>query len=129
MTLKPYESVRAMYLDHPGPVSFEYYLRWHYLNGFVFSTPNFFAFGRAILKERSEYMVANLVEIDELTMHECDCWYIQAFAGDMRKAWSIMPWPLPWIAFQRLRGGKFELQTLPTESLKRLCPPDEAIAV
>jgi hypothetical protein len=30
-----------------------------------------------------------------------DCWFIAGMSGDMEKAWSAEPYPLPWFAFER----------------------------
>ena len=117
-------------MDHPQECPFKAYLDWHMKHGFVFSTPEFFAMGRPVMRYRPE------AEITEPTFlfnpEDCDTWYIFALAGNMQKAWSIMPWPLEWIAFERLRGGIRELTFARTETLKRLCPPilinaDEAV--
>ena len=55
-------------------------LERNYAQGFVFSTPDFFIMGR-----QSDYCT----------------WFIEAFSGDMSKAWAILPYELPYIAYYR----------------------------
>ena len=118
----PYETIRAEYNRCPHELEWEWWVDWHYQHGFVYATPDFFIMGKPVRKdapsdwlEDPEYVV---------TRGEANAWYIFAFAGDMGKAWAIMPWPLAWIAFQRVRGGKRELAFYSTETLRRLCPPN-----
>jgi len=64
-------------------------------DGFVFSTPEYFIMGR---------------EID-------GSWFIEAMAGDMSKAWDILPYPLPTISWRRFDN---ELHSYPLSVVKRL---------
>lgn len=64
-------------------------------DGFVFSTPEFFIMGR----ERG------------------DAWFIEAFAGDTAKAWSILPWEKPFVEFQRFDNV---LRRVPIGTLRRM---------
>ena len=63
--------------------------------GFVFSTPDFFIMGRPM----------------------GDTWFIEAMAGDMSRAWDILPYPLPYIAWQRFDNV---LRKAPLSVVKRL---------
>lgn len=70
-------------------------LERNYQQGFVFATPDFFIMGR---------------ELD-------GGWFIEGMAGDMSKAWSILPYELPSVTFQRFDN---ELRSLPLAVVKRL---------
>ena len=73
-------------------------LERNYREGFVFSTPDFFIMGRE--REGS--------------------WFIEAFAGDMAKAWSILPYELPFISFERFDNS---LRFVSLSVLRRLTLP------
>lgn len=104
-------------MEHPQEMPFSWYVEWHFKNGFVFSTPEFFIMGRAM--ERGLIEKRGMALAFSMRPH-ADTWYVHAMAGDMSKAWSILPWHLPWIAFERVRNGKRELTFVELERLRRL---------
>lgn len=115
--MNPYQKIKQAYEAHPQEDPFEFYVSWHIRHGFVFSTPEFFIMGREVPK-----MVIEATQQVELrtfprALWSPDTWYIHAMAGDMKKAWSILPYPLPWIAFERIRGGARELTILPFQKI------------
>ena len=95
---------------------------WHMQHGFVFARPDFFIMGRPV----TQWAPAELITDSHFLFRiaDCDCWYIHSAAGNMAAAWSVMPWPLPWIAYERVRDGARHLTFRPAEVLRRLCPPD-----
>ncbi len=97
--MSPYERIYRAAAELDPDLNWPETLRDYLQGGFVFSTPDFFIMGR---------------QQDEKT------WYVHSMAGDMQKAWSILPWHLPFIAFERVRSGKRELTIVPTETLRRL---------
>lgn len=70
-------------------------LERNYQQGFVFSTPDFFIMGR---------------ELD-------GGWFIEGMAGDTSKAWSILPYELPYVTFERFDN---DLRRVAIGRLKRL---------
>jgi len=127
--LSPFEQMRRMYRQHPQERPFDLYLDWHLRHGFVFSTPDFFVMGRPAPKALLEQILA--LGPSTFDRDECDCWYVHAMAGDIEKVWSILPWHLPWIAFERLRAGKRELTIVRTDRIRELSSnksADEPIA-
>jgi hypothetical protein len=88
----------------------------------MFSTPDFFIMGRPQVK-------ATLEDIGPTFANERfpDTWFIHCMSGDMTKAWSIIPYYLPWIAFQRVREGKLILTTVKIERIRNLTDPISAI--
>ena len=119
--MTPLDRIAEFYRANPQEESFEYYLNWHLENGFVFSTPQFFVMGRAIKKYANE--AATLHGIENFAVWERaeqNCWYVHAMAGDIEKAWSVLPYPLGFVAFERIREGKRCLTVMPTERIRSL---------
>ena len=73
-------------------------------DGFLFSTPSFFIMGRP--HERP------------------NTWFIEGMAGDMSRAWSILPYELPFVSFQRFDNS---LRFIPIERLRRLSKHEMAV--
>ena len=115
--MSPYDLIRRAYRDHPQERSFEWYWDWHCEHGFAYATPDFAVMGRNCYRESIEAFLRQPQYFDR---EEGDTWYIHALAGDMSKCWSILPWPLEWIAFERIQGGKRDLRFYRTETLRRL---------
>jgi hypothetical protein len=115
--MSPYERIAAEYAAHPRQQTFSYYYLWHCLHGFAFATPDFCIFGRAIHKG---YCERNGVPLYVATGAEADCWYIHGFSGDMSKAWSILPYRLPYIAWERMREGKLCLTVVTLERIRAM---------
>lgn len=117
--------MRDLYRDTPQEQPFSFYLEWHLHFGFVFATPDYFVMGRCVNRADFDPDAPLLVQYDK---EQSDAWYIHAFSGKMPKLWEIMPWPLPYIGWERIREGKRELQFYDTATLMRLCPPQHEIA-
>ena len=113
--LSPYERIAARYAENPQDYDFEDYLHWHFVHGFVHSTPRYFVMGRAVQlgTDFTEHL-----RVCEKGLE--DCWYVHAMAGDMRRAWEVLPYELPYIAFERVRGGKRELTIVEAERIRRM---------
>lgn len=119
--MSPYERMIAKYQEHPQEREFAWYLDWYSKHGFVFITPAYFVMGRPVDRQDPR-----LTEPTKLFRKEdADCWYVHAMAGDIAQSFDVVPWPLPWFAFERVRSGKRELQLVRSETLKRLagCRP------
>ena len=85
----PVNQASAFFGDHFSEV-----LADHLLNGYVFSTPDCFLLGR-----RQE-----------------DAWFVTYLAGDLESALQFIPFPLPYLIFQRDNGV---LRCYKSESLTR----------
>jgi len=119
--LTPYERMVALYRERPTEEPFSNYVEWHLRNGFVFSRPDFFIMGRPVIKWAAPELIVDLTH--RFPSSHCDCWYIFAMAGNMAKAWTIMPWELPWFAWERDQGGKRDLRFYSVATIKRLTLP------
>lgn len=115
--MSPYETIRAKYMAEPEDLPFETYLFAHHLRGFVYSTPAFFAMGVPVLKSALEAGQHPL----EISTAAPDCWYVSAFAGDMAQAWSILPFSLTWVSFDRGARDRKELRFYPAERIREHC--------
>jgi len=113
--MTPYDQIKAKYDQNPQDQFFEYYLTWHHRNGFVFSTPDFFIMGRAVDKNSFDPTV--LASADRENQN---AWYIHAMAGNMARAWDILPYPLGYVGWERIQGGKRDLRWYRTEDIRRL---------
>ena len=91
--MTPIDRAALEYVKHG--VDFAAALERNYQEGFVFSTPYFFIMGRPIMES----------------------WINEAMAGDTDKAWSILPYELPFVSFQRFDNS---LRFIPSERLRRL---------
>jgi hypothetical protein len=97
--MTPVELAAKAHLADNSPRSFREDLEAHLLHGYVFSTPEYFAMGRPV---RSSASPADMVNPWVNWPREtCDAWLVYLAAGDMQKALTCVPYPLPWIAFER----------------------------
>lgn len=120
--MSPYEQIEAKYAAHPQEQPFGFYVQWHLRFGFVFSTPEFFIMGRGVNRSAVESWGVYLEKTPALeSYHPHDAWYIHAMAGDMTRAWDILPYPLPWLAWERILDGKRDLRFYSAAEVKRLC--------
>lgn len=116
----PYLAIRALYIQHKRPE----WVAWEDLVGFHLATPEcyvlkgdgYFAMGRAVQKS------ATFDEIHDLTRHfprsQCDAWHVWAFAGDMAKCISNLPYHLPWICLVRFGDEENELRFISTVHMR-----------
>ncbi len=112
----PYEQAYDLYMAHnPTEQSFSWYCGWHMQNAFLYSTPEFFIMGRPAIKQ-------SLENIGPTLAHERfpDTWFIHCMAGNMRGAWTILPYYLPWVGFQRWHGGELCLTIVLTDRIRNL---------
>jgi hypothetical protein len=112
--MKPIDQARAIYEREPCSRTFDEDMALHLAHGFVFSTPSFFIMGRPVPRGAYEDQIVDpaVVFAPEL----CDCWHVHVLAGDASRAWSILPWPLEWLSYQRNN----ELRFFPMADMQRI---------
>lgn len=114
LTMKtPVELVWDLY-DETNPRTFQQDLLCHFLNGYVFSTPEEFIMGRSVNSNAPEETIRDPEAI--FPQDECDCWLIYAYAtrkqdpkkiaGLVEKVLRWMPYELPLVAWDRKHRGK-----------------------
>ena len=103
--ITPYQRMAAKYIEAGKGVAFQYDVAWYLAHGFVFSRPDYFVMGRPVVSSATE---AQMMDPDfKFFSCECDCWYVHAMAGNVVRAFDVMPWKMPFIAFHRIgREGK-----------------------
>lgn len=114
----PYEIVATDWNRRPRAMSLDTLERTYKSSGFVFSTPSFYVMGRPVRKYAPiEHILDDTYYFDHDT---CDTWFIAIMAGDIKAAWRILPWELPWMAWVRDNDPLDELRFYETRRLMRL---------
>jgi hypothetical protein len=101
MTLRPMAPIdlaRYVYKREPCARTFEADLTWHLENGFVFSRPDFFVMGRPVNRHASPALIVGQYRFPSVV---ADCWHVYLMAGNVARAWSMLPWELEWVSFER----------------------------
>jgi hypothetical protein len=112
--MTPYEEAKAVWAKERCVRSFEEDLRWHLLNGYVFSRPDFFIMGRHVNSKAEPGLIVNPSYL--FHPEDCDAWMIYLMAGDCKAAFGILPFELPLVCFER--GN--DLRFYPLSSFRRL---------
>jgi len=99
MRLYPYVAARAIYDKEWCARSFDEDLGLHLHGGLVFNTPDFFLMGRCVPSGAPPDEIVDPAYL--FTPSLCDCWHVHVLAGDAREAWSILPYPMRWMSYQR----------------------------
>ena len=91
--------------DYYGEDAFYYILDLHFLHGYVYSTPDYFAMGRPVDKEvvRDDLIDPRVTSPKERQ----NCWFIYYVSGNMVKAFDNLPFFLPYCLFERKGILKF----------------------
>lgn len=112
--MSPYEQAAQVYLRERCARSFTEDVELHLMHGFVHSTPAYFIMGRPVIRTAPAWQIVDPAHT--FARADCDTWMVYLAAGDLGRAWDVLPWPLPWLAFER----KNELRFLPAEAVSRL---------
>lgn len=105
----PYERAKGVWLREACVRTFDEDLHLHMMNGFVFSTPDFFVMGRGVDSKADPKLIVDSAVVWGRELQ--DCWHVYLMAGDMTKAWGVLPYPLPMFSLERkneLRFHRFE---------------------
>lgn len=93
-----YQRAARVYELEPCARTFAEDVEWHLANGFVFSRPDFFVMGRPVVSQADPALVVGLHRFPSVV---CDCWHVYLHAGNMARAWDMLPWELPLVSFER----------------------------
>ncbi len=122
--MTPYERIARRYDEDEPPGAFDCLVEWHLMHGFVFSRPDYFVMGRPVCSDASAELIC------EPTFHfasaRCDCWYIHAMAGNLSNVWAVLPWELPWIAWQRHHDPEKVLRIYPLARMRGMSQTQDA---
>lgn len=101
--MTPVEQAAAVYDREPCARTFREDLTAHLLHGYVFSTPDFFAMGRPVSSTAEPALI-----VDPWVEFEYpDAWLVYLVAGDMRKALTMVPYPLAKIGLEKRNKLRF----------------------
>lgn len=112
--ISPYERAAQAFAAEPHARSFTEDVELHLLHGFVHSTPAYFIMGRPVPRHAAPALIVDPAVL--FPREQCDAWMVYLAAGDLGRAWDVLPWPLPWLVFER--GN--ELRFVPLDAIKRL---------
>lgn len=103
--MTPIEEAIVVYEKEYCARTFEHDLWLHLENGYVFSGPEFFIMGRPIQRWASYELISN----PAIKFPNADCWLVWLAAGQgcLEKFFTLMPYPLPWIAWERKNHLRF----------------------
>ena len=101
--MSPYEEAKAVYSREFCPRTFQEDLELHLQYGYVFSTDTEFIMARPVLKGADPSLVVN----PGFAFNSADCWFVYLFAGHPSSIIQYMPYPLPWIGFERKNVLRF----------------------
>lgn len=116
--MTPYETLAADWLARPRSVTLEEQELRYKRVGFVFSTHQFYAMGRAVVRGMPDEQIRD--PYVSWSLDACDAWYVAEMCGDMRALWSIMPWRLPFIGWCSAKDPLQEVRFYPICQLERL---------
>ena len=96
--MTPYHQAREVYNREPCARTFEEDLVAHLENGYVINTPEVFGMFRPVNIDWPE------PDILDASRRNCiigNCWHIWIAAGDLSQFMGFLPYPLPFISFER----------------------------
>jgi hypothetical protein len=73
--------------------------------GFVFVRPDLFIMGRPVQADAEARLIVDPAH--HFPWEACDCWHVHLMAGNVVRAFALMPWPLPLVSFERNNDLRF----------------------
>lgn len=107
--MTPIETAAAVYASEPCARSFREDLEAHLLGGHVHSTPTAFVMARPVMRAADYELLTN--PWVTWRREDADAWLVYLAAGDVAEMLGFLPFPLPWIGWERdnrLRWHGFE---------------------
>jgi hypothetical protein len=117
----PFEILDAEYAARPeiiGHRPLAWYVEHYGTHGFIRQGPGYFIMGRPVVKGAPEALV--LQWDHDFPWGVCDCWYVQAMAGNLVHCLADIPWELPWVGFVRIFKQDLNLRYYPIGTLRRM---------
>lgn len=109
--MNPFAAAAGVYQREPCARPLREDLEAHLLFGWVFSTPEVFLMGRQVRHDWPHDRIRDPWQ----TADDGDCWHVWLCAGDIREAIGLMPFPLPWVSYERQNV----LRIIPAKVLRR----------
>lgn len=95
--MTPLEQLADLYEKHPQPRTLSRDIELHLATGYVFSTPQVFAMGRAVLRHGKLHHLADPGHIYTVA----DCWLVYAWVGPFEEVFRYLPYKLRWVCWAR----------------------------
>lgn len=97
--MTPFEKAADVYRNEWCARSFHEDLTLHFKRGWVISSPRFFVMGRPVCYWA--WSADQILDPFHNPPDEPDCWHVWLAAGDLKEALKFLPFPLPYISFER----------------------------
>jgi hypothetical protein len=95
--MSPFDQAAEVYEREPCARSFDEDLFHHLRHGYVISTPQFFALLRPVQRDWPIAWLREPWRIDR----QGNCWWLWLLAGDLVAGAQALPFPLPYIGYER----------------------------
>lgn len=111
----PIFAMQKWYADNPSQagMAFDEALRAYLAFGYVYSGPDLFIMARMIPRGAN---VADICDPYHDFTELCDCWHVEAAAGDLSRIWDLCPSETPYARW--VNRGK--IYTVPFAKAKRM---------
>jgi hypothetical protein len=97
--MTPAEKAAVVYTVEPCARTFEQDLALHLLNGYVYSSPEYFVLARPVWAGAPEEEILDPECVWPVEV--CNCWWIYLFSGDLAEAVKLFPFRLALIGWER----------------------------
>lgn len=103
--MRPIDRARLVYEQEPCARTFEQDLGLHLAYHVVHSDNTLFLMGRAVPRNAPLELIRDPEHI--FSPGECDCWWVYLAAGEVNSFLYYMPYPLPWLGWERGNQPRF----------------------
>jgi hypothetical protein len=101
--MTPIDQARAVYSQEWCARTFDEDLALHLSGGYVFSTPTMFLMGRPVRSDAPPDEIVN----PAVSFSGPDAWLVYLLAGSLREALEFIPYPLPFVGWERANILRF----------------------
>lgn len=100
--MTPFALARSVYESEPCARTFEEDFAAHLENGYVYNSPALFAMFRPVCTHwPDKWIIDPWEELHPAEYGIADCWHVYLAAGAIAELANLIPYPLPWVSFER----------------------------
>ena len=92
-----FEKAAAVYQKETCQRTFSEDLEWHFINGYVFSTPDCFIMGRPVDRKAHRKLIVTPWHV----FKTYDTWFIYLASGYLSEFFKFEPFELPYVCWER----------------------------